>query len=182
VADAVAVPRVPELALQERQRAQPPPAEGMDETAPRRVSDDAARGAAHGGAPATAAYRARAPQPLRFTQGAGNDASPMCATDSAPAGPGLAPLPGPAPLVRPLSYPIGTLRRRWPRSRPPHRPPPRRRSSSCPRGHVDTDLVRFRIAREERESARPRRRRSHFVPSRRLPRAGSHARYHETGA
>ena len=64
MADAVAVPCIPARAPEERQRAQPPPAEGMDETAPRRVSDDAARGAAHGGAPATAAYRARAPHSL----------------------------------------------------------------------------------------------------------------------
>jgi len=57
---------------------------------------------------------------------------PMCATDGAPAGPGLPPLPGPAPRLCPLSYPIGTLRRRWHRSPPlQRRPPPRRRSGSC---------------------------------------------------
>jgi hypothetical protein len=57
---------------------------------------------------------------------------PMCATDGAPAGPGLPPLPGPAPLPCPLSYPIGTLRRRWHRSPAlQRRPPPRRRSGSC---------------------------------------------------
>jgi hypothetical protein len=131
VAEAVAVPCMPALALRtsagavagRRRNGRDGPAES---------SDDAARGAAHGGAPATAAYRARAPHSLRFTQGTGMTPPRMCATDSAPAGPGLAPLPGPAPLVRPLCSPIGALRRRWPRSHPLHRRPPRRRSSSCP--------------------------------------------------
>jgi hypothetical protein len=49
----------------------------------------------HGRGSATALYRAGARHSLRFTQGAGMTPPPMCATDGAPAGPGLPPCRAP---------------------------------------------------------------------------------------
>lgn len=104
---------------------------------------------------------------------------PRCAQRTAhPRGSVCPPCRAPPLSCARCTNPIGTLRRRWPRSHPLHRPSPRRRSSSCPGGRVDTDLVRFRIESEERESARPRRRRSHFVRRGRVLPTRRDARFH----
>jgi hypothetical protein len=55
-------------------------------------------------------YRTGAPHALRFTQGAGMTPPHVRQRTAHPAGPGLPPRPGPAPLVRTLSYPIATPR------------------------------------------------------------------------
>jgi hypothetical protein len=110
---------------------EPRAARGMKEAAAESFPRRRAMGGARRGS-ATALYRAGARHSLRFTQGAGMTPPPMCATDGAPAGPGVPPCRAPPLSCARLSYPIGTLRRRLHRSPPlQRRPPPRRRSGSC---------------------------------------------------
>jgi hypothetical protein len=73
----------------------------------------------------------------------------MCANRTAhPRGPGPAPFRAPAPLVRPLSYPIGALAVEWHRSPPVHRRSrPRRCLGSCRRQATRGQAEEIEMAR-----------------------------------